>query len=390
MKTIATLLFTAALISTPASAADIQLGGVGGFNIQSGGWDHENAEITGAAEPGKGAWLISDQTFADFDLELEYNTSTALHVVVRGHTLPTGPVPVDQPADTLSLSNYGYSIAPGAHEETTIVHGPAGSSSDETRIDETLHGSWTTLRIQARGNSLTASRSDSHETQLVERTYTSGWIGFCLIPDASNAATVRIRNIKLTDLGRTGDWIPLFNGNDFDNWVQWGTETWTVKDGIIEGTSGPDKSEGYLATKETWSDFHVRGTFKILGDGNYGLFYHSTIAYDDKQYPIISGIQTEVAPGTPSPSGWLYESYKRGWLGEPDMTNPAAYALNEGEWNEIEVLARGNRVISWVNGIQVVDFTDATPNYSEGAFALQLHAGGAEGILWKDLFVKKD
>ncbi|MCL4694664.1 MAG: DUF1080 domain-containing protein, partial [Candidatus Hydrogenedentes bacterium] len=185
------------------------------------------------------------------------------------------------------------------------------------------------------------------------------------------------------------EWRALFNGENFDGWVEWGEEEWTVEDGVIAGRSGPKQSEGYLATEDTWKDFHVRGVFKMLGEGNYGLFYHSSIAYNEEQYPVISGLQGEVAPGYPSPSGWVYESYKRGWLVEPDMTHFAAYALNPDDWSEIEIKSQGNRIMTWVNGVRVLDWIDPAPNLSEGAFALQLHTGGAAGILWKDLYVKK-
>ena len=64
---------------------------------------------------------------------------------------------------------------------------------------------------------------------------------------------------------------------------------------MIDGHSGPKKSEGYLGTVETFKDFRVRGTFKMLGSGNYGLFYHSSITLKDDGYPVISGLQGEVA-----------------------------------------------------------------------------------------------
>ena len=41
----------------------------------------------------------------------------------------------------------------------------------------------------------------------------------------------------------------------------------------------------------------------------------------------------------------------------------------------------GNRTTSWINGIRIVDFHDDNPQVFEGGFALQLHAGGADGII---------
>jgi hypothetical protein len=92
-------------------------------------------------------------------------------------------------------------------------------------------------------------------------------------------------------LGRVGDWQSLFNGKDLTGWKNYGSEEWVVEDGIIVGKSGPKKSEGYLATEKIWKDFRVRGQFKMLGDGNYGLFYHSSIKLRDEVIPLFRGIR---------------------------------------------------------------------------------------------------
>ena len=162
-----------------------------------------------------------------------------------------------------------------------------------------------------------------------------------------------------------------------------------MEDGVIIGSSGPKKSEGYLATKETWKDFRVRASYKTLGEGNYGLFYHSTIKLREDGYPLIAGVQAEVEPGYPSKTGGVYESYQRGWLVEPDIDTVAAVAVRPGEWNELEVCSQGKHVTTWVNGVRQVDLEDEDQRLTEGSFALQLHSGGADGIAWKDIYVKE-
>ena len=108
----------------------------------------------------------------------------------------------------------------------------------------------------------------------------------------------------------------------------------------------------------------------------------------DDGYPVISGIQVEVEPAYPTKTGFLYESYKRGWLTEPTDKISAAWALRIGDWNEIEAKTEGNRTITWLNGVKVVDFQDTAPNLFEGFFALQLHTGGVAGIQWRELYVE--
>lgn len=248
----------------------------------------------------------------------------------------------------------------------------------------------TTLRISAIGETLRVTRGAA-TVGTGGDWFLSGSLYFVALPGEADAppATVTIKEFK--DLPRAENWQPLFNGENFDGWRQWGSEEWAIEDGMIIGRSGPKKSEGYLATDRTWKDFRVRGTFKMLGEGNFGLFYHSTITLRENDgYPMISGVQGEVEPGYPSSTGWLYESYKRGWLIEPPKDTLAAYVLKPTDWNTIEIESKGNVVTTWVNGVRALRFDDPEPQLFEGSFALQLHAGGVDGIAWKDLYVVEE
>lgn len=251
---------------------------------------------------------------------------------------------------------------------------------------------WMRISITARGPEITITLDDAVLTYTTpDEHFRRGalyWVAGAV--EGISAGPAEMRLIEFNSLEREGEWRPLFNGENFDGWKQWGNEQWDIEEGVIIGRSGPDKSEGYLATEEVWSDFRVRGSFKMLGEGNFGLFYHATIEMGDKDgkpYPYISGVQGEVEPGYPSSTGWLYESYKRGWLVEPTKDTLAAYVLDPDGWNELEIRAQEGVITTWVNGVRAVHFEDSDPQLFEGSFALQLHAGGVDGIAWKDLYV---
>lgn len=370
--------------------------GPAAWNTLTGRWETVDNVLIGRAAPGEMAWTICAHEYADFELELEFKTPRECNggVQIRSHWLPKLPIPQDVAAADAPKQMYGYQ----ANIETRKKDGTA------TVVDENGRGvlvapspeaqevvkptDWNRMHITAIGPVIAVAVNGVVANRLYDESMIKGFIALQVMPmDGEPPAEIHYRNIRVKDLGRTGPWRPLFDGRSLDGWVKWGAEEWVVEDGAIIGRSGPKKSEGYLATEEIWKDFRVRASFKMLGEGNYGLFYHSTIKYDDKQFPIISGVQGEVAPGYPSPTGWHYESYRRGWLGKPDMSRLAAYALRPGEWNEIEIRCIGNRTTSWVNGIQATDFYDASPQLFEGGFALQLHTGGVDGIAWKDLHV---
>ena len=173
----------------------------------------------------------------------------------------------------------------------------------------------------------------------------------------------------------------LFNGEDLSGWKVYGTEKWYVEDGVLICESGPDAEYGYLATDEYYKNFDLSLEFKQEADGNSGVFFRSTI--DGTK---VSGWQVEVAPPGKH-SGGVYESYGRGWLVKPAPS--AENALKMGEWNEMRIRVRGDRVQTWLNDVEIVDFEDEKIGAGEGSIALQIHDGGGIKVLWRDIEIKR-
>lgn len=180
---------------------------------------------------------------------------------------------------------------------------------------------------------------------------------------------------------QSGKWTSLFNGRDLNGWKNHGDEKWVVENGEIKGEA-LTKAYGYLSTTKNYRNFQMKGKFKAEGTGNSGIFFHSTIDGVD-----IKGVQVEVDPHPGKHTGGLYESGGRNWLVKPNEA--AEKALKVGEWNEIEFHVTGNRVVTYVNGVKAVDYTDPTPKYTDGVIALQLHSGGEGNMRFKDLYVKE-
>ena len=86
------------------------------------------------------------------------------------------------------------------------------------------------------------------------------------------------------------------------------------------------------------------------------------------------------------PSGWgMYDLFGRNGL--PVDGNPAKKVGKQHDWNDLEILAQGNRVRVAVNGTQVVDWRDPEPQrIKEGPIGLQLHSNAeAQEVHFKDL-----
>jgi hypothetical protein len=182
-------------------------------------------------------------------------------------------------------------------------------------------------------------------------------------------------------------WVSLFNGKDLTGWKNNGEEKWAVEHGTILCESAANKY-GYLTTEKTYRDFHLRLKFKGEAAGNSGVFLHARITGIDSQHgPDIEGMQVEVDPNVGKHTGGLYESGGRGWVAMP--TAEGEQALKSGEWNDLEVAVRGNHIVTLLNGVKIVDYTDPAPKYTDGVIGLQIHTGGGVKMRWKDILVQE-
>ncbi len=173
----------------------------------------------------------------------------------------------------------------------------------------------------------------------------------------------------------------LFNGENLDGWIIYGTEKWYVEDGNLISESGPDKEYGYLGTEKYYKDFILTVEFLQEANGNSGVFIRSTV--DGVK---VKGWQVEVAPAGQH-TGGVYESYGRGWLIKPEAEKEKV--LKEGEWNKMKIKVKGSQLTSWLNGTKMIELDDEKIGEGEGGIALQIHSGGNIKVKWRNLEIKE-
>ena len=170
--------------------------------------------------------------------------------------------------------------------------------------------------------------------------------------------------------------IDLFDGKTLDGWQGY-TDLWSVKDGEIVGRNDkPLTFSTYLLTNDKYSDSRLTFSSKLVQSE-----MHSGIAFWGEVRPSVSK-QPEKDRTTHTyaghlvmfPSGYgLYDLFGRNGL--PVDGGPAKKVGKQHDWNDIEILAQGNRIRVAVNGVQVVDWRDPQPNrIKEGPIGLQLHS----------------
>ena len=125
-------------------------------------------------------------------------------------------------------------------------------------------------------------------------------------------------------------------------------------------------------------------------NGNSGVFIRSVIKSGSVGIAKL-GWQVEVAPPGYNTAG-IYESGGgRGWIIKPPADKDSV--LKMGEWNTMRIRVVKDRVITWLNGEQMVDLADEKIGEGKGRILLQIHSVTKEGeslkVRWKNLRIKE-
>jgi hypothetical protein len=198
--------------------------------------------------------------------------------------------------------------------------------------------------------------------------------------------------------------IDLFNGKDLEGWTKRGGEAkYSVDEGAVVGRSVPDTGNTFLTTDKEYGDFILELDFRIDDtDFNSGIQIrsHSRPEGDGER---VYGYQVEIDPKPDRAwtAGIYYEGGKKGekrkwirkagWLNDLSKNEPARKAFRLGEWNHLRVVAKGNRLQTWLNGVPAADFTDNDEKAfaPTGFIALQVHGVGSKRepreVRWKNI-----
>ena len=196
-------------------------------------------------------------------------------------------------------------------------------------------------------------------------------------------------------------WRTLFNGKDLTGWSG-DPKLWSVREGVIRGETTPDAQANVntflIAEDLLLENFELELSFRCSATNNSGIQYRSKHITEGnpKNAWVVRGYQHEIRNENkfPNVSGFIYdEGGKRGWIclvGERavltdkgkqvtgQLIDEAGFAklFRLDDWNDVRIVAEGNRLQHFMNGTLILDFTDDdTHVLLEGILALQLHAG---------------
>ena len=192
-------------------------------------------------------------------------------------------------------------------------------------------------------------------------------------------------------------WIRRFNtnelldGKDLSGWYSFLEDSkfedpesnFKVEDGLLHVMG---KHFGYLATLESYKNFHLKVVFK-WGENRYaprdtakrdsGVLYYFAAGETDAVWP--KSIECQIQEGDCGDIwcvGTMLDSPNKdeqAW-GMKHVMRSADFENPRGEWNTIEIIANGNQVEHYVNGHLVNSGTNANVN----AGRILLQSEGAE------------
>lgn len=157
----------------------------------------------------------------------------------------------------------------------------------------------------------------------------------------------------------------LFDGTSLEKWTGNTTE-YVLEDGCIV-MKPVQEMGGNFYTKEEYDDFVLRFEFQLTVGANNGLGIRHDMVDNEQGY---SGMELQILDNE-DPQYQDLKPYQ--YHGSVYGIIPAkrGYLKPVGEWNEQEVIAKGNKITVILNGVTILDgdLLEATKNLSLERFS---------------------
>jgi hypothetical protein len=302
--------------------------------------------------------LVTTTRFANYELRCDFRLEPGGN---SGIFLRTPLKPANPAVDCYELNL--WDAAP--EYKTASLVGRAKPAEEVT-----LDGEWHNYLVRVDGPHVAAVLDGKPVLSYVDQTATplaTGFIGLQM-----NGGRVEFRNVFLRPLGLD----PLFDGESLTGWrIVPGSEgQFEVTEHSIHITGG----RGFLETERTAADFVLQFEAKTHGDGlNSGIFFRTQ-------------------PGTKEAPSNGYEFQIHNGFRDGDRNVPVDHGsgaifnrvkarrvvAHDHAWLTATLIADGPHFATWVDGIQMVDWTDGREpddnprkglRLSPGHFSLQGH-----------------
>lgn len=216
--------------------------------------------------------------------------------------------------------------------------------------------------------------------------------------------------------------VAMLDPNTLTGW-EGDSSYWRMENGTLIGEIKADAEPLKNNTFLIWKggepgDFVLKSQFRISADGNSGINYRSE-RFTELPY-ALKGYQADI-DGQHHYTGQNYEERNRTTLAyrgqQTEIPNPTvdepgaskgnawstlivrdtlvtatelADAVKVGDWNEIEIVAKGNKLSHYINGKLISEVVDNDKQHRKqrGLIGVQVHVGPPMKIEYKDMKIK--
>ncbi len=153
---------------------------------------------------------------------------------------------------------------------------------------------------------------------------------------------------------KEAEWIILFDGTSTDTWrgfqrQDFPVDGWKIENGSLKTIVGGDQCD--IITKEKYKDFELEVEWRVSPGGNSGIFYRVTEEYPEvwqsaPEMQVLDDSLHHDGQDARTSAGSLYS-----------LIAPTNKILDSvGEYNKAKVIAKGNHIEHWLNGIKILEY----------------------------------
>ena len=221
---------------------------------------------------------------------------------------------------------------------------------------------------------------------------------FCLCIGLSSSAQIK-----------KDGFIRIFDGKTMNGW-EGDTSFWRIEERSFVGEVTPEKplkaNTFMIYRGEIPANFEFKALYRISPEGNSGIQYRSEELGNIKYG--MKGYQADI-DGDNRYTGQNYEERGRGFLAmrgqkavlkegqKPEIIGTVGNSdslksvIKVGDWNEIHIIANGNNIKHYINGVLMSETTDEDLKNRKmtGLIGLQVHVMKKMKVEYRKIFLKE-
>ncbi len=283
--------------------------------------------------------------------------------------LPAGDgtvrIEINDPSIEVTVSESGYKVK-GKTEEVHIkpgehtLHVKTGELEFDTQKFVIGKGENPALKVELLPEKVQVVKADGEKLGEQQRRKAVAAAGIAQQPATAQPA------------GSTaGSSAELFNGRNLDGWLQKGHSGWSVKDGVLTGTtSGP---VGWLMSNREYGDFDLEFEYRLPPGGNSGVFVRAP-----EEGNVTGGQFNEIQLlDDPSPKFKSVDPKGRNGALYGQVAPTKALIKTANTWRQMKIGVIGNKVRVALDGEEILDAPLRAGTASRGHIGFQLYDPGA-------------